>query len=195
MTTARLWRRSYKKPAAGAFAPAARFPIHLHFSFGCGRITVSRPSTCCGHLFAGPGGGFALFQVALQHGEVFAEKPLKFRDGRILPPAIAAASASSSSGVTGNVCAAIISRRTSISFARRRASAWQRFHFFVQLLLRRKVHRKSWSASHIGCAVFPQGSATEAHFLRLPAERSADIVPRILKITFPASLYRHASVL
>ena len=28
-----------------------------------------------------------------------------------------------------------------------------------------------------------------------PAERSADIVPRILKITSPASLYRHASVL
>ena len=25
MTTARLWRRSYKKPAAGAFAPAAGF--------------------------------------------------------------------------------------------------------------------------------------------------------------------------
>jgi len=42
------------------------------------------------------------------------------------------------------------------------------------------------SASHIGCAVFPQGSAAEAHFLRLPAERSADIVPRILKITSPA---------
>ena len=58
--------------------------IHLHLSFGCGRITVSRSSTRCGHLFAGPGGGFALFQVALQHGEVFAEKPLKFRDGRIL---------------------------------------------------------------------------------------------------------------
>ena len=54
--------------------------IHLHLSFGCGRTTVSRSSTRCGHLFAGPGGGFALFQVALQHGEVFAEKPLKFRD-------------------------------------------------------------------------------------------------------------------